>query len=359
MKFIIRADGNKQIAMGHIMRCLSIGEALKALGQQVIFVTAGEETGGLFADHDFLHQTLHSRYDAMEEELPLWRRLLEKERADFVLVDSYYVSARYLEETGRLAKTGYLDDFGEPLFPVDVLINYNIYGKDMEYEVRYREAGGKTPQAFLLGCEYAPLRAEFREGSRKGKAGKEQTGLQALITTGGGDKYHAALKLCLRLESEMELGLHRNTVFHVVCGPFSEDKEALEALACRRPQFVIRERVARMSELMRECQLAVTAAGSTMYELCSLKVPSVCFYFAENQRRMAECFDRHTGVINAGNLAVEEEAVLARLLVRIGELEADGGLRRKIGREMGALVDGQGAWRTARELVEVCERSRA
>lgn len=44
MRVIIRADGNKTVAMGHIMRCLSIADALRMLGIQVCFVTAGEET---------------------------------------------------------------------------------------------------------------------------------------------------------------------------------------------------------------------------------------------------------------------------------------------------------------------------
>ena len=40
--FYIRADGNSQIGAGHIMRCLSIAEALKDKGKVTIFLTADE-----------------------------------------------------------------------------------------------------------------------------------------------------------------------------------------------------------------------------------------------------------------------------------------------------------------------------
>ena len=36
----IRADGNQQIGTGHIMRCLSLADALREQGGKIMFVTA-------------------------------------------------------------------------------------------------------------------------------------------------------------------------------------------------------------------------------------------------------------------------------------------------------------------------------
>ncbi len=43
-----------------------------------------------------------------------------------------------------------------------------------------------------------------------------------------------------------------------------------------------------MAGLMAKCMLAVTAAGSTVYELCSLRIPFVTYYFVNNQKLIAE-----------------------------------------------------------------------
>ena len=41
--FYIRADGNEKIGMGHIMRCLTVADALRKQGEEVLFLTADEK----------------------------------------------------------------------------------------------------------------------------------------------------------------------------------------------------------------------------------------------------------------------------------------------------------------------------
>lgn len=352
MTVIIRADGNKQIAMGHIMRCLSIGEALRDKGEEVVFVTAGRDTEVLLRERGFTNHVLFGRYDRLEEELPRFLSYLKEKQPSLVLLDSYFLTKEYAEAVGNYTKTAWIDDMGEELLPVDMLINYNIYGQELSYEKRYQKTGGKLPEKLLLGCAYAPLRREFSGKTAVKTTDKKKAELDVLITTGGGDLYHAAEKLCLRLEKEIKDGLHKRVTFHVVCGPFSEQSAALHKLAEETGQFLLHKNVTNMSELMGRCDIAITAAGSTMYELCRMGVPSVCFYFAENQRRMAECFAARTGVINGGNLAVLEVEVLEKLLGRLKELEESISLRLLIREQMVKLVDGQGACRIAEEMID-------
>ena len=40
---IIRVDGNEKIGLGHVMRCLSVADALKSNGNNLMFVTADEK----------------------------------------------------------------------------------------------------------------------------------------------------------------------------------------------------------------------------------------------------------------------------------------------------------------------------
>lgn len=347
MNVIIRADGNREIAMGHMMRCLSIAEALRDAGAQVRFVTAGDETRDLIASRGFSHSILYTSFRDMEDELPALRRLVDDWQAGRILVDSYFVTQRYMRELGAWAETAYVDDLGEPVWPVDMLINYNIYGAELPYAAWYRKAGIPLPKRMLLGCGYAPLRREF---VGQAACAPRDFVRDVLITTGGGDAANAAEALCGGILQEARQGMHAGIRYHVVCGPFSQQKERLRALARAHPMFCIHENVTNMSELMRSCDIAVSAAGSTMYELCSMRIPAVCFYFAENQKKMAACFGRTTEIQNAGNITEARERVLDRLLDRLRELEQDGALRERIRKQMGALTDGRGAGRIAEAL---------
>lgn len=349
MRVIIRADGNQEIAMGHIMRCLSIGDALRRAGAEVIFVTAGAETERLLREKGFEHHVLGTSYREMEAELSLFRSYMSRKPADWILTDSYFVTKRYMQEVGTWCRTAYLDDMGHPVYPLSMLINYNIYAKQLPYEAWYEEAGLKKPERCLLGTMYAPLRAEFCRGSRS-RAGAEVR--DVLITTGGGDRCQAAASLCRRLEREIACGKHKNVRFHVVCGPFSESKEELYKLAECSAAFVIHENVTHMSELMAGCDIAVSAAGSTMYELCSMNLPAICFYFAENQRQMAECFGNTTDILNAGSLFEDADAALDRICEGILKLEQDARLRSRVRRQMQELTDGKGAERIAGALLQ-------
>ena len=57
-----------------------------------------------------------------------------------------------------------------------------------------------------------------------------------------------------------------------------------------------------MAGLMRACDLAVSAAGTTLYELCAAGVPSVSFTMADNQLPCARDMERFAGVLCAGDV---------------------------------------------------------
>lgn len=365
MRVAIRADGNREIAMGHIMRCLSIADAMKTKAE-VVFVTAGRETEKLIADKGFQNEVLGTDYRDMESELPVLEAFLAAHPVQLILTDSYFVTKNYMEKLGKLAKTAYIDDLGQPVYPLTALVNYNVYAPELPYKAWYREAGLPLPAEILTGCAYAPLREEFRIGNRNGqgthgrkhlnsgekeRAAEKETVTDVLITTGGGDMANAAGSLCRRLLAEMEEGRHKGIRYHVICGPFAESEKELREIASMHPQFILHKNVTNMSELMSECDVAVSAAGSTMYELCCMRLPAVCFYFAENQRQMAEYFDRETGIKSAGNVMEDREGVLERLLKRLADLERDGTLRERIRAQEARLVDGCGAVRLAERLL--------
>lgn len=341
--FYIRADGNTKIGAGHIMRCISIAQALKNRGKVTIFITADEESAKLISSQGFGTLTLDTKYDDMEGELEKLLPVLRENEIDTLLIDSYSVTQEYMRQVGKKVKIIYMDDLGEVLYPVDMLINYNIYAPRIPYEEMYRKKVMKMPK-LLLGCEYTPLRGEFQCVDSKVRRGVRDV----LITTGGSDPLNVAGML-LRLLVE-EGAKYRTTQFHVVSGTFNKHINELRELEHANTNFHVYQNVRRMAELMKRCDVAIAACGSTMYELSAMGIPTVCYFFADNQKKVAEAFG-NSFAKNAGDISKDTEEVLRRILECLDAYIDSYELRNTACEEMIKMLDGDGAHRIAHELI--------
>ena len=57
----------------------------------------------------------------------------------------------------------------------------------------------------------------------------------------------------------------------------------LKEMEHQYPPIKIHKNITNMSDYMRGCEMAVSAGGTTLFELCACGIPTVCFSFAENQ----------------------------------------------------------------------------
>ena len=126
--FYIRADGNEQIGMGHIMRCLAIAKALKKQGCEVEFLLADDKPVKTLEEHGMAYHILFTYYDEMDVELPqLVLCLMGNGTKPTILIDSYYVTKFYVQNLKLLANVVLMDDNLTEVYPCDAVVNYNIY----------------------------------------------------------------------------------------------------------------------------------------------------------------------------------------------------------------------------------------
>lgn len=345
----IRADGNNQIGIGHVMRCLTLAEELGRQGENVLFLVADESCEELIRERGFASVVLGTAFDDMEPELERLDDIIEQYGIDRLLIDSYYVTCRYLEELRKKVITVYLDDIDSFPYPVDLLINYNVFAtaKDYPYGIEYNGSVKTTGlvkeeiTAVLAGPSYAPVRTEFSANRAVIKESVEKI----LITLGGSDAYNLTTKIARKLLDVTTAELH------VVCGPFNLHKEKLYKLADEEKRVYIHENVKEMWMLMKQCDLAVSAAGSTMCELAVAGVPTVTFSFVENQRKIAETFGEEKAAVTVGHYNKEkEDDFLVAIFNDVEHLIRDKECRNKIAYNADRLVDGQGASRIARAI---------
>lgn len=346
--FIIRADGNSVIGMGHVMRCLSIADAMKQQGVNPVFVTACEECIPMIDQRGFQARLLTTDYRDMTSELPQLADILAEEKVGIkkhvILVDSYQVSEAYYQELKKFAMVACLEDMGQP-YPVDLLINYNIYGEKLasSYEADRRN----KPDRLLLGPSYMPLRKEFLEDISY--TIKDRV-TDVMITTGGSDPCFAARAFTDAFLVNQTLQ-NANIRYHIISGPFNSHASDLKKLYGENVNVVIHDNVKSMKEVMRQCDVVLTATGSTIYEVSALGIPMLVFYFADNQRQGAEEINKKTNVINCGDFSKEPEQVVDKAVQTMLHCVQEKNYRELLSQEEKQLVDGKGACRIAKALL--------
>ena len=338
----IRADANREIGTGHVMRCLSIAAQLRREGQQVCFLTADEDALPLLQAKGQEYLVLHSDYRKPEGELERLKELFQGKGPGFFLADSYFVTPAYFRRIREWVPTGYMDDRCVGNFPLDMLINYNIFAESSLYE-------GQEGTRLLLGPEYAPLREEFAGTAYQVR----ECALRVLVTTGGSDRYNLAGRLLEKALAEPETA---RLEYSVVSGAYNVHLDCLRKMEAGHPNVRIHSNVSRMEELMQKSDIAVTAGGSTMYELSAVGVPMICFSFVDNQEHIVEGFVKKGLVCFGGNYLVQGEEMLDRVVENIAKLASGEELRRDYSMRLRRIADGQGARRIAREIREMARR---
>ena len=340
----IRCDGNKRIASGHIKRCLTLARAFADEGASVRILVADEESASLAKDQGFPVVVLNTYYRSPDREISALTKEISEHDTDFLLIDSYFVTREYLQKLRDVIKTGYIDDLHSFVYPVDILLQYSSTGQPAE------RARGLASRC-LVGTEYAPIRKEFSDPANRMPVRDEVR--KILVTTGGSDTNHMAFRITQGF-IDMGAPAFRDIELHVVVGRLSDDLPILEALAKRDPRIRIHHDVRDMSALMTASDLALTAGGTTAFELCAVGVPSAMFVYGDDQARVLATLEGIVAEAGVATDAIGAEASAQAALKWAAKLsDPDNiGLRREYSEKMKSVTDGRGARRVARVILD-------
>ena len=224
---------------------------------------------------------------------------LNNESPDLVILDGYHFDALTQD---AVRKAGFdllvIDDFNHlDHYSANILLNQNLYAPDINYTI--------NPDAtLLLGTKYTIFRKEFLLKRNYKKQISEKT-KNILVTMGGSDPYNVTLMVLKALE----LLQNEQINVKVITGPANKHLESVKKrinnskIPCNVHQNAID-----MTELMEWADIAITAAGSTCWELAYMGVPMVVIAIAENQSMNASYLGEGQYAINLGwyeNLTLE------------------------------------------------------
>lgn len=336
---VIRADANTAIGSGHVMRCLALAQAWQDQGGAVAFVS--EVSAPLWkrleAEGIEIHSVaaeLGSMHDA-EQLIEATRQL----GARHVVVDGYHFGAAYQKrlKDARL-RVLFVDDNGHAEhYSADVVLNQNIHASQSLYPRR------EPYTRLLLGSRYALLRREFQPW-REWRRAIPGVARKVLVTMGGSDPDNVTLKVLRALEQVQLPDLEAR----VVVGGSNPHFAELERAAQHSPHTVRLERnVGDMPALMAWADVAVSAGGSTCWELAFMGLPSIVLVLADNQRMATEHLAQQDVVVNLGPFADLWVEAISEAIFRLLE---DRGRRKHMSEAGWTLVDARGAERVATVL---------
>lgn len=331
-----RVDANEKIATGHLMRCIAIAAACIKRGVPCIFLPADDKGVQKLKEWSMPYHILNTEWDNMESEKDRLKQIISEEKINYMIVDSYQATASYLEWLNGIVPVLYIDDMAKEIYHTDAVLHYSNWKEDSFYRERYKD----TSTMVLSGMEYTPLREEF---TASGKIEREKS---ILITTGGTDPFNVTLNLLNICLKNQKLSLYS---YHVIVGSMNLYEEQLRQLSDLYPNVILHKNVKNMGDYMRKCEMAVSAGGTTLFELCACAAPTVCFSFADNQTEFAKQMGEHQIMLYAGD-ARYQKAIEQDICNKLLMFSEDDALREKYSRNMSQLVDGRGCERIAERV---------
>jgi UDP-2,4-diacetamido-2,4,6-trideoxy-beta-L-altropyranose hydrolase len=342
---LCRVDAGGGRGLGHLQRCLALGQALHTHGVRSIF---------LAPPLDEVRRRIHAAgcdfepLDAVGPEAGTqrdWARALDVARArgcDLAVCDSYDINDDYLAalRRGGLFVVA-VDDLARHSFSAHVVVN-GTAGVD---EHCYRSATGDT--IFLLGARYALLGPAFWNASARSVA-PEVT--RVLVAVGGGDPHHLLPRFLDVLDA-------MSSPFSItaVRGPFDIAPAGTGAGGYRHGIDLV-DAPATLHDVMMTADVALSAGGQTLYELAAAGIPTVAVQAFDNQRMNLQRLAAAGAVRCAGQIA--DPDLDARLSAELKAVIADHGQRVRMSAAARGIVDGRGAIRAADAILSAATRAR-
>lgn len=342
------------------MRCLALAQALRNRGAQVLFISREYPGNACSAivRFGFALERLPVLPDVNRPEILMtqWSQDAQetaaalqhhapKTRWNWLILDHYGLDAQWEMRMMPLVDAiGVIDDLANREHCCAMLLDQNLQqGSACRYAKRV-----PARCHLLLGPRYALLRSEFQRTRRRQRRRSHAQRQTLCISLGGTDPTNTTARV-LRAMERVRLVDWR---VDVIVGAHHKALREVSRAAKRHRHCTVYVNPPDIASIVAGADLAVGAAGVSLWERCCLGVPSMLVAQAQNQIALAQ------GAVRAGvatYLGPAAELSISRWVIALHK--ETGAVRRRqcMARRAAALVDGAGAQRVAEHLMSNSE----
>ncbi len=269
MKVLFRCDAGKADGLGHVMRCLTLAEAMRSQGETVAFCTLkGPQMVGV----ERVEARGFAAIDAAGAAgSPADADALARLPRDILIIDSRRSTPSYVNAAAKQGFAVVIDDDGMAGLDADVVLNTALDGAAGRY------LGREGRRFDLFGPRYNLIDpAMFAARPLAGKA------RSLLITFGGEDPFNHT-----RWVLESLAAAFAGLDVTVVIGPAHPDPLSARAAAAKIGAIVV-DAPLNLTPYILKADLAITAGGTTGYELAAAGVPMLAIGIEPHQGPIIE-----------------------------------------------------------------------
>lgn len=260
MKIKIFTEGGSNIGLGHISRCSALYDEIISRGEKAELIVYGDA-----GNSDLFSGVPITEKDWLSEEY--LNKFLDSE--DYCIVDSYLASENLCKIISFNSKRAiFIDDNSRIVYPKGIVVNPSLCVGNLYYPI-------KEGTTYLLGAKYIILRSPFEKVEKK-IITKEVN--HVLITLGGADTKYAILEIFSRICEK-----HLSIKFNVIMENSFQENQNIQKNKPKNVELFSNIDAELMKAIMVNSDLAITAAGQTIYELLATSTPFIAIKTVDNQ----------------------------------------------------------------------------
>jgi len=336
-QLLIRADASPDVGVGHVMRCLALAQSWQDLDLGSVHIACLE-----------IPHALERRLQANGISI---HRLAEPDRAadvaaiasdieaNWIVVDGYRFDEEYHRGVRACgARVLVVDDFGTTgSWDADILLDQNM---GASFDQHY--GGARVQGPVLMGSNFCLLRREFRTYSPSST--EATSGVLNILVLAGGGAGGGFRSVIIPLLEEVASPIQAR----VVVGPADSVESSTTPVESERIKVLVDVRD--MPAQMEWADVAVSASGSTAWELMFMGVPSVLVPVADNQKSIARMLHEEGAVVSVDDCTQIGE--------QLNALVNDREKRQLLRKRAQSMIDGLGAQRVITEMMALENSSR-
>jgi UDP-2,4-diacetamido-2,4,6-trideoxy-beta-L-altropyranose hydrolase len=271
---VLRADASGSIGVGHVMRSLSLGEALidEGFGVELVSFELAPNLQSLATSCGIDVVELSCAPRSSED-----AQFVLARNANLIVVDGYEFAGEFFEvlETNNTPFAVIDDNVETNAHSPSAVINQNPHASAS----MYAELQGNP--TLLLGLQFAMVRKEVREVAARNLPTHQG---EVFVSMGGADFLGLTAPI---VETLANTGLQ----IRVAVGHANTQRALVQTLANRLGNVTLIEQHEYVSSLA-SAHIAVLAAGSSLWEACALGTPSIGLIVADNQFASANAAEK-------------------------------------------------------------------
>lgn len=327
---LFRADANRKLGLGHIVRCLALADALKnnKPDLEITFITKHEEGRKIIKGKNY------KVVQVLDNEVSQIRNLANRDT--LLITDFLDTNDLYISKIKKIVNLKIISiDNNTRLKKLDgnIVINANVFNKGEIKTI------GST--RYFLGPKYMILRKGFEKANRKKEINNKVKSV--LVMFGGTDPKEFIIKVASALKN-----IYNEVQVNLVIGSgFSYNNKFKRALSKMDKKFNLLFNPPNIIEIMENTDIAITAAGVVLYELATLGVPSLVIPQAKHQENIARAFEGFGAGINLGK-SPNSKLIYKKFTILVKNRL----LRERLSKNGKKLVDGMGTQRVIKLIKE-------